>query len=167
MIEIFDSNKVKKQAKRRLILHLVLISLLLIAVISGSIVLLLLSTLDYLWNLIVTIVICCLTFTFVLFYFLNIFPIVSHYYFFYKRMNETAYERHIGVKYLEEQTNKVINNVKYRSLYFAYQERQTTYHQSMYVLDNDVTFNPGDILKVVTYKNVIVKYEVIGHADVQ
>lgn len=82
-------------------------------------------------------------------------------------MNETAYERHIGVKYLEEQTNKVINNVKYRSLYFAYQERQTTYHQSMYVLDNDVTFNPGDILKVVTYKNVIVKYEVIGHADVQ
>ena len=80
-------------------------------------------------------------------------------------MNETAYERFNGLTYIEEKDNKIIDKVRYRNLSFSYKERQTIYYQNLYVLDNNIVFTPGDILKVLTYKNVIVKYEVIHHAE--
>ena len=82
-------------------------------------------------------------------------------------MNETAYERYNGLTFVEEKDIKTIDRVKYRNLSFSYKERQQIYYQNLDVLDNDVAFNKGDILKVLTYKNVIVKYEVIHHASVQ
>ena len=166
MVNLIDINKEKKKSKTRYILNVVFISLLLLMTIAGAILLILLSPLDYLPNLIIDIVLTCVVIVFTIFYFLNIFPIVRHYYMFYRNMNEISLERRRRVIFNNKEEITTKENVKYQSLKFFYQEQQKTYTEYLYLLDSDCPFVSGQAYKVVTYQNVIIRYEVIDDAKI-
>lgn len=166
MVNLIDINKEKKKSKTRYILNVVFISLLLLMTIAGAILLILLSPLDYLLNLIIDIVLTCVVIVFTIFYFLNIFPIVRHYYMFYKNMNEISLERRRRVIFNNKEEITTKENVKYQSLKFFYQEQQKNYTEYLYLLDSDCPFVSGQAYKVVTYQNVIIRYEVIDDAKI-
>ena len=166
MINLIDINKEKKKSKTRYILNVVFISLLLLMTIAGAILLILLSPLDYFPNLIIDIVLTCVVIVFTIFYFLNIFPIVRHYYMFYKNMNEISLERRRRVIFNNKEEVTTKENVKYQSLKFFYQEQQKNYTEYLYLLDSDCPFVSGQAYKVVTYQNVIIRYEVIEDAKI-
>ena len=166
MVNLIDINKEKKKSKTRYILNVVFISLLLLMTIAGAILLILLSPLDYLPNLIIDIVLTCVVIVFTIYYFLNIFPIVRHYYMFYKNMNEISLERRRRVTFNNKEEITTKENVKYQSLKFFYQEQQKNYTEYLYLLDSDCPFVSGQAYKVVTYQNVIIRYEVIDDAKI-
>lgn len=165
MNPLLDIRAFKKAAKRRYILNIVLYVITTVLVLTGVVLLLLLSNLDYMFNLIANILITCLFVLGSIFYFLNIFPIIHHYYAFYRDMNEVALEHRNNMVYIEEQEQKIINNVKYRNLQFCYHEKQEIYYENIYVLDNDVTFNANHRYRLKTYHNVIIRYEESTYAD--
>lgn len=167
MTELVDINVFKKKAKTRYVLNIVIYALIMTLVVAGAVLLLLLSPLDYYLNMIFDIILCSLTAVGSIFYFFNIFPLIHHYYAYYRDMNELALENRINMVFVEEQGTKTINNVKYRNLLFAYHEKQETYLENVYVLDNDVTFIAEHRYKLKTYHNVIIKYEENAYAEVQ
>ena len=63
--------------------------------------------------------------------------------------------------YLKEINEKEIDNTKYRVLLFKYNEGEKEYKENLYVLDNNVTFNENQEYKIVTYHNVIIRFEEI------
>ena len=166
MVVVLDYQRLKKKAKTRYIIHLISIALIIALTIAGALLLLLLSNLDYLLNMVLDILLCSIVFIFVFFYFLNIFPIVRHYYVFFKNANEVSLEKRNSITYVEEAGEKVIDNVKYRNLRFSYIEKQTTYYENLYVLDSDLTILEGTKIKAYTYHTVIVKYEVPNNATI-
>lgn len=159
MTSLIEIEGFKKKAKTRYILNIVIYVLILVSAIAGAVLLLLLSNLDYLINMILDIVLCCVVAIGSIFYFFNIFPIIHHYYAYYRDMNEIALESRNNMIFVEEQGTKLINNVKYRNLLFSYHEKQEIYQDNIYVLDNDVEFKKDHRYKLKTYHNVIVKYE--------
>lgn len=161
MTDLIRIKEFKQSAKVRFILHLVLIIVLLTSAIAGSICSLIFSTLDYNVNLILNIVCGVLILCFGIFYFLNIFPIVRHYYSFYKGLNEVNLEHRRRLIYLQEINEKEIDNTKYRVLLFKYNEGEKEYKENLYVLDNNVTFKENQEYKIVTYHNVIIRFEEI------
>ena len=164
-MELININELKKKAKIRYILHLVFVSLLLVGVVTGLILSLLLSTLDYQINMIINIVVSVVVAIFAIFYFTNIFPIISHYYKFYKNLNEVGLDHRRRRVFIKEEEPKNIQSVKYRVLLFSYKEGETEYKESLYILDNNTEFTSGKAYKLVTYRNVIVKCEDLGHAN--
>lgn len=161
MENVIDIKKGKKQITRRFIIHISLISLLSVAVILTDILLLIYSTLDYIPNLIIDIVISVLLIILLLFYFINIFPLDSYYFKFYKGLNETTLEHHRRLKFVKEIDNKDIDKVTHRVLQFSYMEGENLYIENLYVLDSDVSFDELKVYKIDTYHNVIIKYEEI------
>lgn len=163
-MELININEFKKKAKIRYILHLILVSLLLAIVIVGLVLSLVYSTLDYQINMIINIVVSVVVAILAIFYFTNIFPIISHYYKFYKNMNDVGLDHRRRRTFVEELERKNIQHVNYRVLLFSYTEGETEYKENLYVLDNDIEFKPGNSYKIATYHNVIVKSEDLDHA---
>lgn len=164
-MELININELKKKAKIRYILHLIFVSLLLAGAITGLILSLLLSTLDYQINMIINIVVSVVVAILAIFYFTNIFPIISHYYKFYKNLNEVGLDHRRKRVFLAEDEPKNIQGVQYRVLLFSYKEGETEYKENLYVLDNDIKFDEGHSYKLATYRNVIVKCEDLNHAN--
>ena len=160
-MELINIKSFKKKAKKRYVLHLVFVSLFLALAVTGLILSLLLSNLEYTPNMIINIVLSVLVAVFAIFYFFNIFPLIRHYYRFFKNMNEVALERHRRRVFEEELPSKNINLVKYRVVLFSYSEGEKEYRENLYVLDNDVEFKKGQPYKIATYHNVIIKCEEI------
>ena len=163
-MELININKFKKKAKIRYILNLVLVLLLLGGVATGLVLSLVLSTLDYQLNMIINIVVSILVTLVAIFYFANIFPVINHYYKFYKNMNEVGLDHRRSRKFVGELDNKTIQYVNYRVLLFSYMEGEREYKENLYVLDNDIKFVEGNSYKIATYRNVIVKSEDLTNA---
>ena len=167
MVQIIDAEKIKRKAIVRFIVHLIVVSLLAIGVVLGSVFSLIYSSLDYQLNLILNIVIDSLFFSFLVFYFFTIFPVVSYYFRTFRRINKTSYEHRRNVEYLEERDPKGISNVSFRTLLFSYKEGENTYKENLYVLDSDVAFKEGVHYSMYTYHNIIVSFEEIKDATVK
>ena len=161
MTELINIEEFKKKVKTRYVLHIVFIACLLVLTITGAVLSLLLSNLDYLVNMIVNIVVTVLVFLFVIFYFLNIFPIVRHYYAYYKNLSEVGLDHRRRLVFYEEEENRYIDNVKYRVLQFTYLEGEKEYNDSLFLLDTDFAFEKGKAYKIKTYQNVIIAYEAL------
>ena len=164
MIELIDVEKYKKKTAIRFYLHLIGVSLLTIGVIVASVLLLIFSSLDYNLNLILNIVIDSLLAVFLVFYFLTIFPVVSHYHSVFKRANSFSFEHRRNVEYVEEKPVKTVNNVNFRTLNFSYKEGENYYQENLYVLDNDIQLKIGAHYSIYTYQNIIIKLEEIKDA---
>ena len=164
-MELININEFKKKAKIRYILNLVLVLLLLVGVVTGLVLSLVLSSLDYQANMIINIAVSVLVALVAIFYFANIFPVISHYYKFYKNMNEVGLDHRRSRTYVGELENKNIQYVRYRVLLFSYKEGETEYKENLYVLDNDISFVEGNNYKIATYRNVIVKSEDLSNAN--
>ena len=159
MIELIKIQSFKKKARKRYVFHLALVILLITLTISGSLISLFLSNLDYALNLLLNIFVYIFVGLFLIFYFLNIFPIVDHYYKFYKDLDEVSLEHRRRLVFNNEEKKKDIGNTSYRVLSFAYEEASKSYTEFLYVLDSDVQFNKNQEYKLLTYKNVIIRYE--------
>ena len=166
MTTLIDIKEGKKKSKRRFILHITFVSILSILVIGGTITSLLLSSLDYNWNLISNILIWALYLIFIIFYFINIFPVVSYYYFFYKNMNEVALEKRRHLTYVGEIENKTLSNVVYRVVQFSYKEGENEYIDNLYLLDSDYQFIANKAYKLQTFRNVIIRIEDLSDATI-
>lgn len=166
MTSIIDVKTIRKKSRVRFFLHLFGIIFLTLAVIAGSLLLLLLSNLDYIPNLVITIVLDAVYFSFLVFYFFTIFPIVKHYYKVFGKMNQIAYEHRRRLKYVEEKENRINENVRYRTLNFTYIEGENIYNENLYVLDNDVEFIKDKHYSLFTYQNIILSYEEAKDATV-
>ena len=166
MTSLIDVNELRRKAKVRFFLHVFSIVILTLMVIAGSICLLLFSSLDYVPNLIINIVLDSLYFCFLVFYFFNIFPIVEHYYKVFGKMNHVAFEHRRRLKFVEEKDNRDIDNISFRTLNFILKEGENEYLESLYVLDSDYQFEADKSYSLFTYQNIIVKFEVINDAAV-
>ncbi len=164
-MELININEFKKKAKIRYVLNLILVLLLLAAVITGLVLSLLLSTLDYQTNMIINIAVSILVTLAAIFYFSNVFPIIRHYYKFYKNMSDIGLDHRRSRTFVEELDNKNIQHVNYRVLLFSYREGEKEYKENLYVLDNDIQYQAGNDYKITTYRNVIVRSEDLGHAN--
>ena len=118
-MELIDIKSFKKKAKIRYILNLVLVLLFLALVAAGLVLSLLLSKLDYTLNLIINISVSVVVVILAIFYFANIFPIITHYYKFYKNMHDVNLEHRRSRTFVEELESKNINYVNYRVLLFS------------------------------------------------
>ena len=166
MTDLIEINEFKKKAKTRYLLNIIIYALIVTFAVAGAVLLLLLSSLDYYLNMVLDIILCCVVALGSIFYFFNIFPIIRHYYAFYRDMNEVALENRNNMVFLEEKGTKIINNVKYRNLLFYYHEKQEIFQENVYVLDNDTEFIAEHRYKLKTYHNVIIKYEDSPYAEV-
>lgn len=167
MTSLIDVNELKRKARVRFFLHVFGIVLLTLAVIGVSISLLLLSNLEYTLNLVINIVLDSLCFCFLVFYFFNIFPVVKHYYKVFGKMNQVAFEHRRRLEFVEEKNNRYIDNVRFRTLNFIYQEGENEFSESLYVLDNDTQFEAHKFYSLFTYQNIIVKFEEVNDATIQ
>ena len=166
MTSLVDIKKGQKTSKRRFILHIIAVSILSILVIGGLVASLLLSKLNYTWNLILNIVAGGLYIIFMVFYFINIFPIVHHYYSLFKNINEVSIEKRRHLTYVGEIDNRTVSNVVYRVLQFSYKEGENEYVDNLFVLDNDYQFIINKAYKIATYRNIIIRCEEISDAKV-
>lgn len=164
-MELININEFKKKAKIRYFLNLILVLLLLAETVTGLVLSLLLSTLDYQVNLIINIVASILVTLAAIFYFSNVFPIIQHYYKYYKNMSDIGLDHRRSRTFVEELDNKNIQHVNYRVLLFSYREGEKEYKENLYVLDNDIQYQVGNDYKITTYRNVIVRSEDLGHAN--
>ena len=96
MTELVNINVFKKKAKTRYVLNIVIYALIMTLVVAGAVLLLLLSPLDYYLNMIIDIVLCSLTAVGSIFYFFNIFPLIHHYYAYYRDIRVCGREDHAG-----------------------------------------------------------------------
>ena len=166
MTSLVDIKKGQKTSKRRFILHIIAVSILSILVIGGLVASLLLSKLNYTWNLILNIVAGGLYIIFMVFYFINIFPIVHHYYSLFKNINEVSIEKRRHLTYVGEIDNRTVSNVVYRVLQFSYKEGENEYVDNLFVLDNDYQFIINKAYKIATYRNIIIRCEEISDASI-
>ena len=164
MKTIIDIEGGKRKSKARFIVHIILVLTLSVGIITGSVLLLLLSTLDYIPNLIINIVVDVLLVVFLVFYFLNIFPVVNYYYKLFKGMNGLSIEHRRKMLYLGEKENKIISNVNFRVLDFSYREGENEYEEHLYILDSDVSLEVNKSYTLDTYQNIIVRYQEIADA---
>ena len=164
-MELININEFKKKAKIRYILHLVLVLLLLVGAATGLVLSLVLSTLDYQLNMILNIAGSVIITLLAIFYFANIFPVIRHYFKFYKNMSEIGLDHRRTRTFVSELEKKNIEHVCYRVLLFSYKEGENEYKENLYVLDNDVQFKEGNNYKIATYRNVIVKSEDLNNAN--
>ena len=166
MTDLIDVKAIKRKSTIRFIIHLIVISLLTLIVISGSVISLIYSSLEYQLNLIINIIVDSGFTCLLIFYFFNIFPIVNCYYRLFKKINHVAYEHRRNLEFIEERNNKTIDNVKFRTLNFSYKEGENTYQENLYVLDNGYEFKKGEHYSLFTYHNIIIKLEEKSHASI-
>ena len=159
MISLIDVKELRKKSRVRFFLHVFSIIILTIAVVTGSVLLLLFSSLDYIPNMVACIAIDVTYFCFLVFYFYTIFPIVKHYYRVFGKMNQVSFEHRRRLTFIEEKDNRVTDNVKFRTMNFMYKEGENIYQESLYVIDNDIQFEADKDYSIYTYQNIIVSFE--------
>ncbi len=164
MNRLLDIKLANRRSKRRYVLHIVLISLLSVMVIAGSLLSILFSSLDYYPNLIINIVVDCLYLVFMVFYFLNIFPMVRRYYKIYKGMNGVSLENRRNMTFVEQREDKTMDNIVFKVMNFSYKEGESTYQENLYLLDTEASFKEGESYSLETYQNIIVGVKEITHA---
>ena len=167
MTKIIDIDGGKKKANTRFVLNIILVVFLSAAVITGSLLSLFYSKLEYVPNLIINIVVDALLVIFLVFYFINVFPAVSYYRRLFKGMNTISLDHRRKMTFVEEKEKKTLYNVDLRVLLFSYKEGETTYEEHLFVLDSGVQFEPEKSYKLDTYQNIIVAYEELSHATIQ
>lgn len=168
MIEVVNTKEQIAKAKRRYVLNILLIVLFVLAYSTGSIVLLVTSSLKYTLPMVIDIVISVICVSFLIFYFLNIFPIVRHYFKFYRALERGTLERRRYVTFEKEVETKTKDGVVYRQFMFSFEEQQKKFYERIYVLDNPgLNFKEGQLIKAVTFQNVLLKYEEVENAKVQ
>lgn len=166
MTYLVDINKGKKESKFRFFIHLFLVILIFSGLIATSIILLIISSLNYVPLLITDILLTCIAICGLVFYGVNIYPIDHHYYNFFNGLNNYALSEERILTYECEKENKVKNHVVYRYLSFSFKDMFDKKYENLYVLDNPIEFKKGDIIKVKTFRNVIICYEVIENAKI-
>ena len=165
-MEFIRINEFKKKAKKRYYLHLFLSLVCLVVIAIGLVLSILLSPWQiYEAFMILNIVISVLAALATIFYFANIFPVISHYYKFYLNMSVVALDHRRNRTFVGELDNKNIHHVSYRVLLFSYKEGEKEYKENLYLLDSDVQFREGGNYKIATYRNVIVKSEDLNNAN--
>ena len=152
MNRLLDIKLANRRSKRRYVIHIVLISLLSVMVIAGSLLSILFSSLDYYPNLIINIVVDCLYLVFMVFYFLNIFPMVRRYYKIYKGMNGVNLENRRNMTFVEQREDKTMDYIVFKVMNFSY------------LLDTEASFKEGESYSLETYQNIIVGVKEITHA---
>ncbi len=167
MTHILDIDGGKKRANTRFVLHIILVVLLTAGIITGSLLSLFFSKLDYIPNLVINIVVDVLIVIFLVFYFFNVFPVVNYYHRLYKGMSTLSLEHRRSMRFVEERGIKTLYNVDFRVLLFSYKEGENEYQEHLYVLDNGVQFDASKSYKLDTYQNIIVAYQEIANATVQ
>ena len=168
MIKVIDSNVEIKKAKNRYAMHIVLIVLLLIAYTTGSLLLLLTSNLKYTLPMVADIVISAVVVSFLIFYFINVFPIVRHYYKFYTSLKNNTFLKKKIMIFEKEDEPKTRDGVVYRRLVFSTKEQQQVFYNHIYVLDNEkLKFEAGQMVRLGTFQNVLLEYEVLENANAQ
>jgi len=166
MTVLMDINELRRKSKVRFVVNLTLISLLIISMITSNIVSLVLSSLNYQFNLIFNIVFDGIVILFAIFYFLNIYPIVKHYYATFKTANNVSIDKHRRLKFVENKKDKTIDNVVLKVMTFSYIEGENEYFEDLYILDSDCSFEKDELYKVNTFKNIIVSFEAINDAEI-
>ena len=162
---VIDVNKENKKAKNRFIVNLVLIIALIVGYIAASILIFILSNNDYLVPLVIDIILSALALSFIVFYFLNIFPIVKHYYRFYHSLSNSTNTKKRILTYEKEDENKYRDGVKYRQFVFSYEESGKKFFDRIQVLDaDDLVLEAGQAYKIYTFQNVLLAYEVYQYA---
>ena len=132
-MELIRINEFKKKAKKRYYLHLILVLLFLAVVAIGLVLSIQLSPWQiYEVFMIINIVVSVLVTLAAIFYFANIFPIISHYYKFYQNMTTVSLDHRRSRTYLSELESKNINHVNYRVLLFSYKEGEKEYKENLY-----------------------------------
>lgn len=166
MNRLLDIKKQRSRANRRYVFHIVLISLLSIAVTTGSLLSILFSTLDYQLNLILNIVVDSLYLVFMVFYFLNIFPMARRYYKIYKGMNGVSLENRRNMTFVETREDKTMDNIVFKVKNFSYKEGENVYEENLYLLDTSYDFKEGESYYLETYQNIIIGVKENSHAAV-
>ena len=164
MKNIIDIDGGRRKSKARYVIHLILVIVLTAGIIAGSLLLLFLSNLDYIPNLVINIVVDSLFAIFLVFYFINIFPVVSYYHRLYKGMSSFTIEHRRKMQFIEEKETKIINNVNFRVLTFSYKEGEKDFQEHLYVLDSKEAFEASKCYRLDTYQNIIVRYQEIANA---
>ena len=163
---LIDIEDGKKKATRRYILNIIFVIFVSLIAIAGIVLFLILSPHRYMLFAVIDIIIAALTICFLIFYFVNVFPLIRYYYTFYKGMNNVSLERPRYLTFVKEKERKDIGKVSHRTLEFSYSEGNKTYKENIYILDNDeITFKEDDVYKITTYHNVLVRYEESNHAN--
>ena len=166
MTQVIDIEQGKRKAKTRFVLHIIFVIVLTAGVIAGSLLLLFLSSLDYIPNLIITIVLDILLVAFLLFYFFNIFPIVSYYNRLFKGMNTVSLERRRKMTFVEAKDIRTISNVNLKVFAFSYKEGENEYIENLYTLESDIPFEINASYTLDTYQNIIVRYQEVSNATI-
>ena len=164
MNRLLDIKLENKRSTRRYVSHIVLISLLSILVIVGSLLSILTSPLDYYLNLVINIVVDCLYLVFMVFYFLNIFPMVRRYHKIYKGMNGVSLENRRNMTFVEQREDKTMDNIVFQVMNFSYKEGENTYQENLYLLDTKASFKEGESYSLETYQNIIIGVKEINRA---
>ena len=166
MTALIDTKQLRKKSRVRFFLHLFGVIILTLGVITGSLLLLLLSNLDYIPNLVITIVLDAVYFSFLVFYFFTIFPVVKHYYKVFGKMNQVSYEHRRRLEFVEERDPRINSNVFFRTLNFTYKEGENDYQENLYVLDNNIELVKGKYYSLFTYQNIIISLEEVSNATI-
>ena len=162
MSEVFDYKEEAKKAKLRLHFSLVLVFAFLAISIGVSIFLLVTSSLDYILPLVISIVLCVLSILLAIFYFLNVFPAYSYLNKTLGGINEFNITKRKVMSFDESNLDKIIKNVRHRSLRFSYEENQQNYFENFYILNNDeINFEPNKRYRLYVYQSLIIRFEVL------
>lgn len=165
MIKVINSFEESKKAKTRYILGLVFISLFIALLVAGAVLLLILSPKNYTLMMIIDIVVTAIGLSVVIFFFINVFPVLRHYFKFYSALENGTMKKKKTVVFDHEDERKEKEGVIYRQLIFSYVEAGETYFDRVFVLDNDsLNFEKGKRIKIATFQNVLCEYEVLDDA---
>ena len=167
MIKAIDSFNEIKKAKRRYTFGIIFITLLITILVAGAVLLLILSPKNYVPMMIIDIIATAIGLSVIIFFFVNVFPVLRHYYKFYKAMENGTMKKKKIVVFDHEDEQKERDGVIYRQLIFSYVESGETYYDRIFVLDNDsLSFEKGQRVKISTFQNVLCEYEDIKDATI-
>ena len=167
MIKVIDSLKEIKKAKKRYTFGIIFIALFITLLIAGAVLLLVLSPRNYIPMMIIDIVVTAIGLSVIIFFFINIFPVLRHYYKFYKALEDGTMKKKKIVVFDHEEQQKEKEGVMYRQLIFSYDEAGETYYDRVFVLDNDsLNFEKGQRIKIATFQNVLCEYEDMNDATI-
>lgn len=168
MVKVIDTPVEIEKAKKRYAFGIVFISLFIAFTIAGAVLLLILSPKHYTLMMILDIVFTTICLSVILFFFINLFPVLRHYYKFYVAMERCTMKRRKVVSFEREDERKVKDGVIYRQLIFSFKEAGETYHDRVMVLDNDsLSFTEGQVVKIATFQNVLLEYEEMKNATLE
>ena len=154
-----DVTNEYKLAKRAMLKHSLLFSLLLTLVIVGDVLLVILAKEDYLINLIIAIVVTILFSWFAIYFFTNIYQDVNNKYRYYKGY-ESGLKPTEEVEFLKKSDELCyINGLYVYPLYVRYAIGLSRQDKVIFTLDNNLDYEMGDKLTITTYQRILIEAE--------